>query len=365
MAQPDRLESIRFEGALSVRRMGLGLRPLNILIGANGAGKSNLLKLFRFVGKLVHQDLQLHVRQIGGADAVLHFGRKVSNCLSFTLRYSKASYICKLVPTQKGELVFEGERIDIGSIGSPVGVRRLATAGSNESELRWSWRSHRDWRYRIYNHIDSWRQYHFDDTSEAAPVKQTHRGSAAAPLESDAANLAAVLYHLQHHRLDDYRRIVDTVRRVFPPFHDFELKPELGTTDLIRLRWRHRGLDAPFDVSQLSDGTLRFISLATLLLHPVLPALIILDEPELGLHPYAIQLLAGMMRSAAARSQIVVATQSATLASQFQPEDLIIVETKDDATQFRRLAAANLEGWLEDYRLGDLWEKNVLGGAPV
>lgn len=365
MAHPDRLESIRFEGALSIRRMDLGLRPLNILIGANGAGKSNLIKLFRFVGKLVHQDLQLHVRQMGGADAVLHFGRKVSNRLSFRLRYSKASYACKLVPTQKGELVFEGESIDIGSIGQVVGVRKLATAGNDESRLRWSWQSHRDWRCRIYNHIDSWRQYHFDDTSDGARVKQTQRGSAATPLESDAANLVAVLYHLQHHRLDDYRRIVDTVRRVFPPFQDFELKPELDATDLIRLRWRHRGIDAPFDVSQLSDGTLRFISLATLLLHPVLPALIILDEPELGLHPYAIQLLGGMMRSAAARTQIVAATQSSTLASQFQPEDLVIVETKDDASHFRRLAAAELEGWLEEYRLGDLWEKNVLGGVPV
>lgn len=155
------------------------------------------------------------------------------------------------------------------------------------------------------------------------------------------------------------------MRRVFPPFQDFELKPEPDASDLIRLRWRHRGIDAPFDVSQLSDGTLRFICLATLLLHPVLPAVIILDEPELGLHPYAIALLAGMMRSAAARTQIVAATQSATLASQFEAEDLVIVETKDDASHFRRLSVAGLEGWLEDYRLGDLWEKNVLGGVPV
>lgn len=183
MAQPDRLKSIYLEGALSIRRMDLELRPLNILIGANGAGKSNLMKLFRLVGKLVHQDLQLHVRQMGGADAVLHFGRKVSDRLHIRLRYESATYDCKLVPTQKDELVVEEERIVVRSSGSVTAVKNLAKAGSDESGLRWSWASHRDWRYRIYKHIDSWRQYHFDDTSEGAreaDPERVCRGTAGA-----------------------------------------------------------------------------------------------------------------------------------------------------------------------------------------
>ncbi len=150
------------------------------------------------------------------------------------------------------------------------------------------------------------------------------------------------------------------MQRVSPAFQDFLLEPEGG----IRLRWKHRGVDTPFDVSQLSDGTLRFICLATLLLQPDPPRTIVLDEPELGLHPYAIQLLAGMMRSAASRTQVVAATQSVTLANQFGPEDLIVAEVRDNATEFRRLAADDLGQWLDEYRMGDLWEKNLIGGTP-
>jgi len=142
------------------------------------------------------------------------------------------------------------------------------------------------------------------------------------------------------------------------------LESERDNPQSIRLRWKHRGSDDTFDASDFSDGTLRFICLTTLLLQPRLPTIILLDEPELGLHPYALHLLAGMMRAASANTQIIASTQSVTLANQFSCEDLIIVDRVNDASQFRRLDEQELADWLDEYSIGELWEKNIIGGAP-
>jgi predicted ATPase len=163
-----------------------------------------------------------------------------------------------------------------------------------------------------------------------------------------------------------YRNIVETIRLVAPFFDDFVLRPSPLNPDKIRLEWREKGSDAYFNAHALSDGTLRFISLATLLLQPPdqLPTTILLDEPELGLHPYAINVLGGLLRSTALDTQIIVSTQSVTLVNQFDPEDLVIVERENGASIFRRPDETEIEGWLEGYSLGELWEKNVLGGRP-
>lgn len=367
MATLGQLQRIRLEGFLSIRRMDLELRPLNLLIGPNGAGKSNLIKFFRFMGKLLHKDLQLHVQQdFGGADALLHFGRKVTEQIRIELYFRPNSYHCTLVPVAgSGGLVFSKENGrfygDQIGYGQQVHHIPLARPGSEESALPWNEPARDPKKQYLVDYIEGWKRYHFDDTSDGAKVKQTRPLHPATPLEADAGNLAAFLRHLWLQHEAEYRQIVETVQRVSPSFQDFLLEPEGNS---IRLRWKHRGVDTPFDVSQLSDGTLRFICLATLLLQPEPPRVIVLDEPELGLHPYAIQLLAGMMRSAASRTQVVAATQSVTLANQFAPEDLIVAEIRDNATEFRRLAANDLGLWLDEYRMGDLWEKNLIGGTP-
>ena len=147
-----------------------------------------------------------------------------------------------------------------------------------------------------------------------------------------------------------------------PFFRDFVLQPEKG--DRLRLRWRQSDSGIVFSANQMSDGTLRFVCLATLLLHPQLPSLVVLDEPELGLHPFAIVQLAGLLRQASVRSRVLFATQSVTLMNQFALEDLIVVERADGASTFNRPDVEKLRGWLDDYSLGELWEKNLIGGRP-
>jgi predicted ATPase len=135
--------------------------------------------------------------------------------------------------------------------------------------------------------------------------------------------------------------------------------------DQIQLEWRERNSDYPFLAHQLSDGTLRFICLAVLLLQPKPPSTILLDEPELGLHPYAIQLLAGLLQSASKRTQLIVATQSAALVSEFQPEDLLVLDRVDSTSRITRPTSDQLSAWMDEYSLGEIWEKNIIGGRPT
>ena len=185
-------------------------------------------------------------------------------------------------------------------------------------------------------------------------------------LRPDGSNLPAFLYYLSERRPDAYRLIVETVRQAAPFLRDFQLEPQLLNPETIRLEWRHQGSDAYFDASALSDGTLRFIGLATLFLQPQIhrPSVILVDEPELGLHPYAITLLGSLVKHVAGETQVIVSTQSPLLLDQFEPEDVLVADRVDGATQLSRLDAERLESWLDDYSLGQLWEKNELGGRP-
>jgi predicted ATPase len=244
--------------------------------------------------------------------------------------------------------------------------QRPLGSGHEESKLpksaqKGKWKDIYDY---VYNSLLGWKVYHFHDTSDSAHVKRIGDINDNLYLRPDASNLAAFLYRLQNTAGAHYETIRDTIRLVAPFFDDFILRPMPENETKIRLEWRERGSDYPFLAHYLSDGTLRFICLATLLLQPELPSTILIDEPELGLHPYAIAVLAALMRSAATKTQIIVSTQSVSLVNEVEPEDLLIVERRDQATVIERPDPKHLSQWLEEYTLGELWEKNVLGGRP-
>ena len=218
----------------------------------------------------------------------------------------------------------------------------------------------------VLSALRSWSVFHFHDTSAEAPVKRKGPIDDNDGLRPNASNLAAFLFRLQKTDKDSYRRIVAAVRQVAPFFDDFRLKPDRLAPDKIQIEWSEKDSDTYFNAHALSDGTLRFICLATLLLQPKtnLPSLILIDEPELGLHPYAVTQLAALFKSAATRTQVLVATQSVTLMNQFDPEDVVVVDRKDGQSTFRRIGADEIASWTDSYALGELWEKNVIGGRP-
>lgn len=368
MTRLGRIDKIQISGFKSIERLSLQLKDLNILIGANGAGKSNFISVFRLLRELQRKNLQFYVSQKRGADKLLFFGRKRTDALDIYLDFKLNAYQVRLAPDESGEaLLFQQEVCQFfePSIDYKGGTktRRLARAGARESGLPDQPHTSSPSGH-VAGYLSSWKVYHFHDTSESARIKARGAIYETGALLPNGENLAAFLRSIRE--TSEYKLIVRTIQRIAPFFLDFVLEREPSAVTDIRLRWRHRGSEETFDASDLSDGTLRFVCLTTLLLQPEhkLPTAILLDEPELGLHPYALQILAGMMRIASEKTQIIASTQSVTLANQFSWEDLIVVDREADASRFRRLKAADVEQWLDEYALGELWEKNLLGGTP-
>jgi predicted ATPase len=369
------LQKITVKGYKSIRSLvDFELRPLNILIGANGAGKSNFISMFRFLASVTGDNFPVDVQKAGGPDVFLHYGRKTTQALDLEVNFTpngavSNGYRITLSPTQDNRFIFSREESGInGSYGInwySLGTgHELSRVVNDEGD-----RSKNVSRY-VAARLKIWRQYHFHDAGDTAAVKGIHQANDTLRLKSDAANLAAYLKHLKQTPFyeSSYQRIVETIRLAAPFFGDFVFRDGL---EHVQLEWTERGQpDTPWKANVLSDGTLRFMCLATLLLQPdsLLPDTILIDEPELGLHPYAIDLLADMLKRAAETKQIIVSTQSAELLSSFQPEDVIVVDRKMDAvssfSEFKRLESGDLKGWLEDYTLGELWKRNILGGRP-
>jgi predicted ATPase len=362
-----RLDRIRIAGFKSIRDQTLDLQPLNVLIGANGAGKSNFIEVFRLLHEIFSQGLQLFVARSGGADRLLHFGGKVTEEILVHLHFGSNAYRCQLVPAVDGALIFADERVAFKNPGDDrVYDVSLGTGGHRESFLKEE--SEEPWKASIPPDVAAaprgWKVYHFHDTSPSARVKQIGDVDDNVALRPDAGNLAAFLYRLQVTGPGTLRNIVDTTRLVAPFFGGLDLRPDRLNPGKIKLEWHEKESDTYFDAHALSDGTLRFLCLATLLLQPAPPTTILIDEPELGLHPYAVTVLADLLRSAAERTQVIVSTQSVTLVNQLSPEDIVVVDREGRESVFRRQSSTTIESWLDGYSLGELWEKNVLGGRP-
>ncbi|SIO64005.1 AAA family ATPase [Paraburkholderia phenazinium] len=352
-------------GFKSIRELrDFELRNLNVLIGANGAGKSNFIGLFRMLAEMYEERLQLYVQQQGGPDALMHFSRKTTDAIQVGLTFEGTDiYRFELTATNDNRLIFTSETFSYGKEGVLPGMV-WSFAGTPESSLRQIASEHQ--LPYVAAVIEGTRVYHFHDTGEKARVKQPHAINDTLRLKVDGANLAAYLSMLKTEHTDSYRQIVDTVRLVAPFFDDFVFRTD--PVSKIQLEWTERGdPDTPFTAHALSDGTLRFICLSTLLLQPwdLMPATILIDEPELGLHPYAVNLLADLLKRASEQKQLIVSTQSVELLNRMEPGDVIVVDRKDNASTFHRLDATQLQDWLDDYSLGDLWKQNVLGGRPA
>lgn len=358
---PSQLSRLVLEGYKSIERCDIELGRLNVLIGANGAGKSNFIGFFRLISRILDQQLQLEVGAAGGPDALLRFGRKKTEEMGAELYFGNNGYKFRLRPTQDNRMMFAREAIwwnQHGDYRPKSG--HFETYIEDQKDLTLIYRF-------VVRSIHSWRLYHFHDTSSSALVKQVHGINDNEYLRDDARNLAAFLYRLKNHHEKNYKQIVKAIQLVAPFFGDFFLRPTVDNAEKIQLEWTEAGQDVPFGAGALSDGTLRFICLATVLLQPeeFMPATILIDEPELGLHPFAITALGGLMRATSDLHQLIVSTQSVELVNEFDPDDLIVVEKHDGASTFKRPDSEKLKEWLSEYTLGDLWKKNILGGRPT
>ncbi len=365
------IKKLTIEGYKSIRKLeDFELRSLNVLVGPNGAGKSNFVGFFRLLRELIEQRLQIALQTIeGGADACLFMGPKVTQRFAAKLQFGRNGYQFSLVPTPDNRLVFADETTlfngDFGSFPDSLGSGHAEAKLKSFKDEPGRWASH-GVPYYVYEAISSWVVYHFHDTSLSAGVRRQNPINDNEALRPDAENLAAFLYRIRQTSPGSYNQIRDVIRLAAPFFDDFKLRPVPTSPDMIQLEWVQRDSDYPFRANQLSDGTLRFICLATALLQPARPSTMLFDEPELGLHPYALTLLGNLFKQPVAQfgKQIIISTQSAPLLNEFAPEDVVVVERHQGESIFRQLNSADLAEWLEEYTLGELWQKNVLGGRP-
>lgn len=384
----SKVRSLTIEGYKSIRKLeNFPLTNLNVLIGANGAGKSNFIGLFKLLNAMYEQQLQLFVQKHGGANSLLHFGNKTTEKIHAEFYFDRDGYKFDLIPTEDNRLIF-GDEINV-VWQAALSLRKLTKlrqktqpsySPDNDTNLNAESRefsfgkSHDEAKLKnaldedspyIRASIESWRIYHFHDTSDTAKVKQLHAANINLRLLPDAGNLAAYLYMLRNQYPNEYRNIIGVIRLVAPFFDDFVHRS--NNPEYVELEWIQVGKpDAPFKAHVLSDGTLRFMCLATLLLQPIalLPDTILIDEPELGLHPYAITILADIFKQVAEYRQLIVSTQSVELINELSPDNIVVVDQIDGASTFKRYTQKELSGWLEQYSLGDLWNSNILGGRP-
>jgi predicted ATPase len=369
---PPSLKRVRVEGFRSLERVDLELGRINVLIGPNGAGKSNLLEVLRLAPLMRTQSLRRFVGEAGGASALLRYGPKVTPEMSLRLEFALenvvAVYSARLGYAAGDSLVFLDEAVGPGGDEAEISLG----TGHAESQLSKPFDLERFVASFTQNvtkdSLSGMSFFHFHDTSRTSVLRQHARQVDAKYLRSDGSNLASFLLRLRDQDPPAWRRIAGWMRQIAPFIKELQpslVDPTRPEASAVRLDWVDER-DHVFGVQHLSDGTLRALALISALSQPVevMPSFVCIDEPELGLHPAAISLLAALVRSASAHCQIVLATQSPALLDHFAPEEVIVTERGDGASAFRRLDAAALAAWLEDYSLSELYEKNVLGGRP-
>ena len=367
------LDRLTIKGFKSIRALDdFELTNLNILIGGNGAGKSNFIDFFRMLRAMMELPLpglstaclKTYIADGGGSDDFLFNGPKITEQIEIETRFGPNGYRFKLAPTADETFIINDEAryYESGSAGWwELGSGHVTPALLRDKDGRGA-AGGRSVAAYVYDAISSWKIYHFHDTSNVAPMHRFETLDDTEYLRFDAANIAPFLLHLKNNEKSAYDQIVDSIRLVTPFFNDFILKP--NRSEKVRLLWKQKGSDYPLKPHHLSDGTLRFICLTTALLQPDPPSTIIVDEPELGLHPYAVEILAELIEATSEKTQLIVSTQSPSLVDYFEPKDIIVVNREKGASVFKRLNRNELSTWLNDYSLGELWRKNIITGGP-
>ena len=346
--------------------LDLDLKDVNIIIGTNGAGKSSFISFFKMLNHITTEALQLYIGKNGGAENILHYGSKKTPIIKSSLTFEKLGfkniYQFTLAKSVKDSLIFLEEKINTND-------NEKELAGGQKESILYAESQNYAGANAIKTILSQCRTYQFHDTSEFSHIRNSANINNNRYLFDDGGNLAAYLFRLQQQYPKYFDRIVSRIRYAVPQFGKFDLSPDPLNPSSIKLNWKST-LDNDYILGpeHLSDGSIRFIALTTLFLQPpeLLPNIILIDEPELGLHPQVIDLLASMIKECAQHAQIVVATQSPRLLDSFDPEQAIVAETNTTtgSSNFKRLKEDDLKDWLEEYSLSEIWEKNIIGGQP-
>ena len=372
----NQLAQLHLQGFRSIKDATIEFRPLNVFIGANGAGKSNLIDFFRMLNYALSRGFQgSYLADRGPASHILHFGQKrtpvINAELKFVAERGHNYYRFSLAHVRQDDtFLFTNEEVQFYASDRtvPTPAIPLGPGGHRESGFSEQWSVNDPTVAFIKRLISRCRVYQFHDTGISSylrgnPFKDDNRY-----LRADGGNLAAILYRLLQEKPEIYREVTRNLQAVLPWLDQFILEPEgLEGKQVVPLRWRMVGQgDYDFVAGQLSDGSLRIIALVTLLLLPeeMQPGILVIDEPELGLHPAAENVIGGLIKHASRTCQIIISTQSSTFIDHFSPDDVIVTEIENGMSNFTRQSEQGLKNWLERYTLSQIWSKNIIGGRP-
>ena len=363
----ERIESVHIKGFRSLADVTLdGLGSPTMLLGQNGAGKSNLMCFFGMLRAMSRLQAGHFVLQEGGANDQLFAGSKQTSRIDATVsvrtKFGSGEFSFTLKHIGGDRLAIANEQINFDAHG--LDAERYAPYNITESGFFLVARSAGVPRTKEAAEVigDCWR-YQFHDTSRDAPIKKRWNVEHNQRLLEHGGNLAPVLLRLRAHHPTNYELTRRHIRRVLPEFNDFQIDENYGKTIL---RWRGRSTDRTMGAHLTSDGSLRCFCLLTLLNLPdeMLPRIILLDEPELGLHPFATSLVSHMVKSLSQRRQVIVATQSPHFVDAFGLGDIVVLEMRDGRTETKRVNEEDFIQWLDDHSSGELWWRNLLGGYP-
>ena len=373
----NRIDAIRIRGFRSLADVELiGLPDTTVLIGANGSGKSNFIRFFEMVSWMLRaRRLGEFVARHGGANDQLSGGSSRTNRmeaeLSLRTDAGRNDYRFVLVPAHPDRFIFTEEafRFSDENLSTEAPWQHLGR-GHEEAQIVEAAQTgqpdgvNRKTASVVVHLLRNCAAFQFHDTSDSSNFKKAWDVGENSSLRSHGGNLAAVLYRLEHEDIGRFEQICRHISRILPVFDRFQIEERYGK---VMLRWKPKGAEETFGAHLTSDGSLRFFALVTLLNLPpeMLPDVILLDEPELGLHPAAIALVGNMIKSLATKRQVIIATQSPLLVDAFGLDEIVVLELCDERTEFRRLNADDYRVWLDDsFTTGELWQKNLIGGRP-
>ena len=375
------IDRIRIRGFRSLADVEISEIPkAAVLIGANGSGKSNFIRFFEMLSWMLRsRQLTTFVERQGGADDQLHGGSRRTPRMEaeITLRTESGrnDYRFILSHAHPDRFFFAEEGFRFNRNGRQAEAPwQYLESGHQEAEIVQAAQSHESYGLMLPSGITTARVivnllrncavYQFHDTSDTSDFKKRWDVEDNNQLRTHGGNLAAVLHRLEREDIKRYELICETVGRILPVFDCFEIEESYGK---VLLRWKAKGTEKTFGAHLTSDGSLRFFALVTLLNLPpeMLPDVLLLDEPELGLHPAAVALIGGMIEALAEERQVIVATQSPLLVDAFGLDEIFVLDLKEGRTEFRKLAPEDYQDWLdESFTPGELWQKNLLGGYP-
>ena len=338
-----RIQNLTVRNFRSLVDVDIPLHPLNVVIGPNGSGKTALIEVLLLLQRDSRRELTEFFDERGGFQAVLsqRSGRAGSTRLEV-----------------QAEIVNGGPDGGPDDNGRSVYVLAVQGVGYVYQAAKESYRA----APSVQEFFAGANYYQFIDVTPRSSVRLPQSLTPASTPGAQGESLYSALYNLRINDLDLYDRLLGIVAQAFPGFKQFEF-PVVGAGQ-VTLTWYDKCCTQPFYPNQLSEGTLRFLWLLTLLFTAPRASLLLIDEPETSLHPELLRILAALLQEAALETQIVVATHSSDLISWLQPEEVLIADKEDGQTRFTWADTLNLQSWLAEYSLRDLWLMGHLGGRP-